>query len=100
MGVIVDGQGQARLDTGGQLAGDGLQALALGQQNTGLLADAHARLGQHRIAAATIEQLEPQIYLQIGDGGADHRLRLAQLARRRRKGACLCGDQQRLELFQ
>ena len=33
VGVIVDGQGEARLDAVGQLAGDGLQSLALGQQH-------------------------------------------------------------------
>ena len=100
VGVIVDGERQARLYAAGQLPGNGLQPLTLGQQHPRLLTDAGPRLGQHRVAAAAIEQLEAEVDLQVGNGGAHHRLRLAQPARRRRERSRLSRRQQRLELFQ
>ncbi len=100
VGVIVDGQGEARLDAVGQFSCDGLQSLALGQQHPRLLTDAGPRLGQHGIAAAAIEQRKAEIDLQVGDGGTHHRLGLAQPARRRRERPGLGRRQQCLEVFQ
>ena len=100
VGVIIDGQGEARLHPGRQLPGNGLQPFTLRQQDPRLLHHAGPRVRQLRIAAAAVKQGERQIDLQIGDGAAHHRLRLAQLAGGSGKRAGFGGRQQDPQLFQ
>ncbi len=79
--------GQARLDRRRQAHAQLLQAGIGGQDLLRVAQHLAPGLGQLRIAPAAIEQAHAQVGLQVGNGGADRRLGLAQPSRGGRERA-------------
>ncbi len=77
--------GQARLDRRGQAHAQLLQARIGSQDFLRVPQYLSPGLGQLRVAPAAIEQAQAQVGFQVGNGGTDCRLGLAQASRRRRE---------------
>ncbi|KAG1387858.1 hypothetical protein G6F58_013589 [Rhizopus delemar] len=58
-----------------------------------------AGFGQLWVAPTAVEQAHAQVGFEVGDGGADRRLGLAQPARCRRERAERCGFDEGLQGF-
>ncbi len=96
---IGEHHGQSRFDRCGQAHAQLLQA-RIGSQDL-LRVPQHLApgLGQLRVAPAAIEQTHAQVGFQVGNGGTDCRLGLAQASRRSRERAQRRGFHEGLQGF-
>ncbi len=76
------------------------QSVDLGADRAGLRRELVARSRQHRLAARAIEELRPELPLEVGDAIAHRRLRSLERSRRRGEPPRIDDGQKEAELIQ